>query len=92
MDEYYEQFDMEKYHAWFMQLSIRAHGCFCHDDVINAIRTKNKINKLIKRLMNVERTEDSLGLMDELFKLEYDLSMLVISELKNQLNQSMDHD
>ena len=42
--------------------------------------------------MNVEKTEDSLELMDELFKLEYDLSMLVISELKNQLNQSMDHD
>ena len=54
-----------------MQLSIWAHCCFCHDDIINAIRTKNKINKLIKKLMNVEKTEDSLELMDELFKLEY---------------------
>ena len=75
-----------------MQLSIGAHCCFCHDDIINAIRTKNKINKLIKKFMNVEKTEDSLELMEELFKLEYDLSTLVISELKDQSNQSMDHD
>ena len=93
MDEYYGQFDMEKYHAWFMQLSIQAHGCFCHDDVINAIRTKNKINKLIKKLMNVERTEDSLGLMDELlFALEYELSMLIIQCLKNGVDSSPESD
>ena len=73
-----------------MQITIHAHGCFCHDHIYNAIHVENKINRLIKTLMNIEKSDDSIELNDELFKLEYNLSMLVISELKSQLNQPID--
>ena len=76
---------MEQYHNKFMQLVMDVHDCLCNDDLIKAIRTKKKINRLFKRIMNIERSEESIKLMDDLFKLEIDLSMLIISELRRQL-------
>ena len=76
---------MEQCHNRFMQLVIDAHDCLCNDDLIKAIRTKKRINRLFKRIMNIERSEESIKLMDDLFKLEIDLTMLIISELRRQL-------
>ena len=61
---------MEQSHNKFMQLVIDAHDCLCNDDLIKAIRTKKKINRLFKNIMNLERSEESIKLMDDLFKLE----------------------
>ena len=72
-------------HNKFTQLVMDVHDCLCNDDLIKAIRTKKKINRLFKRIMNIERSEESIKLMDDLFKLEIDLSMLIISELRRQL-------
>ena len=76
---------MEQCHNKFMQLVMDVHDCLCNDDLVKAIRTKKKINRLFKRIMNIERSEESIKLMDDLFKLEIDLSMLIISELRRQL-------
>ena len=76
---------MEQYRDKFMQLVVDVHDCLCNDDLIKAIRTKKKINRLFKRIMNIERSEESIKLMDDLFKLEIDLSMLIISELRREL-------
>ena len=77
---------MEHCHDRFMQLAIDAHDCLCNDDLTKAIRTKKKINRLFKNIMNFEKSEESIKLMDDLFKLEIDLSMLIISELRRQLH------
>ena len=79
---------MEQCHNRFMQLVIDAHDCLCNDDLIKAIRTKKRINRLFKTIMNLERSEESIKLMNDLFKLETDLSVLIISELRRQLNTS----
>ena len=76
---------MEQYHNKLTQLVMDVHDCLCNDDLIKAIRTKKKINRLFKRIMNIERSEESIKLMDDLFKLEIDLSMLIISELRREL-------
>ena len=71
-----------------MQLVIRTHCVFDDKDIIGAVRTKNKINKLIKRMMNIEKCGKSIEIMKDLFDLEQDLSMLIISELKKQLPEA----
>ena len=80
-----ESDNMEQYHNKFTQLVMDVHDCLCNDDIIKAIRTKKKINRLFNRIMNIERSEESIKLMDDLFKLETDLSMLIISELRREL-------
>ena len=73
-----------------MQLVIRTHCVFEDKDVIEAVRTKNKINKLIKTMMNIEKCGKSIEIMKELFDLEHDLSMLIIFELKKQIPGATD--
>ena len=76
----------------FLIISSRAHYSFCHDDVYNAIRAKNRINRLTKTLMNLEKSEDSIKLMSKLFTLEYELSMLIIQCLKTGADSSPESD
>ena len=73
-----------------MQLVICTHCVFDDRDIIGAVRTKNKINKLIKRMMNIEKCGKSIEIMKELFDFEHDLSMLIISELKKQMPGAAD--
>ena len=73
-----------------MQLVIRAHCPFDGKDVVEAVRTKNKINKLIKTMMNIEKCGKTIEIMRELFDLEHELSMLIISELKKQIRNFSD--
>ena len=75
---------MENCHARFMQLMIRAHCAFDGDDIVEAVRIKNKIHKLIKTMMHIEMCQKAIEIMKELFDLEHDLSMLIIQELKKR--------
>ena len=76
---------MENCHARFMQLMIRAHGAFDEDDLVEAIRIKKRIHKLIKYMMHIEMCSKVLEIMKELFDLEHDLSILIIQELKKEV-------
>ena len=76
---------MENCHARFMQLMIRAHCAFDEDDLVEAIRIKKRIHKLIKHMMHIEMCPKALEIMKELFDLEHDLSILIIQELKKEI-------
>ena len=76
---------MENCHARFMQLLIRAHGAFDEDDLVEAVRTKKRIHKLLNHMMHIEMCPKVLEIMKELFDLEHDLSMLIIQELKKEV-------
>ena len=82
---------MENCHARFMQLMIRAHCAFEGEDIIEAVRIKNKINKLIKTMMHIEICQRAIEIMKELFDLEHDLSMLIIQELKKEARNLSDY-
>ena len=68
-----------------MQLMIRAHCAFDEDDLVEAIRIKKRIHKLIKHMMHMEMCPKVLKIMKELFDLEHDLSILIIQELKKEV-------
>ena len=82
---------MENCHARFMQLMIRAHCAFDGDDIVEAVRIKNKIHKLIKTMMHIEMCQKAIEIMKELFDLEHDLSMLIIQELKKEVRNLSDY-
>ena len=79
---------MENCHARFMQIVIRADGVFDGNDIVEAVRTKNKIHKLIKAMMHLEMCQKALEIIKELFDLEKDLSGLIIQELKKEIRNS----
>ena len=79
---------MEDCHARFMELVIRSHGAFNSNDIVEAVRTKNKIHKLIKTMMHLEMCQKALEIMQGLFDLENDLSGLIIQELKKEIRNS----
>ena len=77
---------MEDCHARFMQIAFRSQGAFDSNDIVEAVRTKNKILKLIKAMMHLEMCQKALEIMQELFDLEHDLSGLIIQELKKEVS------
>ena len=79
---------MEDCHARFMELVIRSQVAFNGNDIVEAVRTKNKIHKLIKTMMHLEMCQKALEIMQELFDLEHDLSGLIIQELKKEVKDS----
>ena len=68
-----------------MELMIRAHSAFDGDDLVEAVRIKKRIHKLIKHMMHIEMCPKIVEIMKELFDLEHDLSMLIIQELKKEV-------
>ena len=79
---------MEDCHARFMQIVFRSQGAFDSNDIVEAVRTKNKIHKLIKAMMHLEMCQKALKIIKELFDLEHDLSGLIIQELKKEIRNS----
>ena len=79
---------MEDCHARFMQIAFRSQGAFNSNDIVEAVRTKNKIHKLIKTMMHLEMCQKALEIIKELFDLEHDLSGLIIQELKKEIRNS----
>ena len=79
---------MEDCHARFMQIAFRSQGAFDSNDIVEAVRTKNKIHKLIKTMMHLEMCQKALEIIRELFDLENDLSGLIIQELKKEIRNS----
>ena len=79
---------MEDCHARFMQIAFRSQGAFNSNDIVEAVRTKNKIHKLIKTMMHLEMCQKALEIIKELFDLENDLSGLIIQELKKEIRNS----
>ena len=82
---------MENCHARFMQIVIRADCAFDGNDIVEAVRTKNKIHKLIKAMMHLEMCQKAFQIMKELFDLEHDLSRLIIHELKKEVRNLSDY-
>ena len=79
---------MEDCHARFMQIAFRSQGAFDSNDIVEAVRTKNKIHKLIKTMMHLEMCQKALEIIKELFDLENDLSGLIIQELRKEIVNS----
>ena len=79
---------MEDCHARFMQIAFRSQGAFNSNDIVEAVRTKNKIHKLIKTMMHLEMCQKALEIIKELFDLENDLSGLIIQELEKEVRNS----
>ena len=79
---------MEDCHARFMQIAFRSQGAFNSNDIVEAVRMKNKIHKLIKTMMHLEMCQKALEIIKELIDLEHDLSGLIIQELKKEIRNS----
>ena len=79
---------MEDCHARFMELVIRSHGAIDSNDIVEAVRTKNKVHKLIKAVMHLEMCRKALQILKNLFDLENDLSIIIIQELKLEIGES----